>query len=81
MPCEVEQADANYGRRADRVSERHHFAELPEGFAPERRERIGAMKRVLLAQMPLQQLRQARDLAQRDIAITNLSQAGEAEEA
>ena len=72
------------------MSGRHSFAELMAGLSPERRRRIDAMKRELLAELSLHQLRQARDLTrgrlrivaefpEGDSAIPNFSQAGEAE--
>ena len=50
------------------MSGRHPFNELTKDFPPERRRRIDDMKRELLAEMPLHQLRRARALAQRDVA-------------
>ena len=42
---------------ADRMSGRHPFSELTSDFTPERRRRIDEMKRELLAEMPLHELR------------------------
>ena len=50
------------------MSGRHPFSELTKSFTPERRGRIDAMKRELLAEMPLHELRRARTLTQRDMA-------------
>ena len=50
------------------MSGRHLFSKLTKDFTPERRRRIEAMKRELLAEMPLHELRQARALTQRDMA-------------
>lgn len=50
------------------MSERHPFNELTKDFLPERRRRIDDMKRELLAEMPLHQLRRARTLTQQDMA-------------
>lgn len=50
------------------MSGRHPFNELTKDFPPERRQRIDDMKRELLAEMPLHQLRRARTLTQRDVA-------------
>ncbi len=50
------------------MSGRHPFRELTEAFTSERRRRIDAMKRELLAEMPLHELRRARALTQRDLA-------------
>ena len=50
------------------MSGRHPFSELTRDFTPERRERIDEMKRELLAEMPLHELRRARELTQRDMA-------------
>ena len=52
------------------MSGRHPFGELTADFGPERRRRIDAMKRDLLAEMPLHELRRARDLTQVDVART-----------
>ena len=51
------------------MSGRHPFCELTRDFAPERRRRVDDMKRELLAEMPLHQLRRARALTQRDMAM------------
>ncbi len=50
------------------MSGRHPFIELTRDFTPERRRRIDEMKRDLLAEMPLHELRRARELTQRDLA-------------
>lgn len=50
------------------MSGRHPFNELTKDFPPECRRRIDDMKRELLAEMPLHQLRRARALTQRDVA-------------
>ena len=50
------------------MSGRHPFSELTMDFTPERRRRVDAMKRDLLAEMPLHELRRARALTQRDMA-------------
>ena len=50
------------------MSGRHPFSELTRDFTPERRQRIDEMKRELLAEMPLHELRRARELTQRDMA-------------
>ena len=50
------------------MSGRHSFSKLTKDFTPERRRRIEAMKRELLAEMPLHELRQARALTQQDMA-------------
>lgn len=50
------------------MSGRHSFRELTEGFSPERRQRIEAIKEELLAEMPLHELRRARSLTQQDLA-------------
>ena len=50
------------------MSGRHSFRELTEGFSPERRRRIDAIKDELLAEMPLHELRRARALTQQDLA-------------
>ena len=57
-------------RRAivDRMSGRQPFSELTKDFTPERRRRVDDMKRELLAEMPLHELRRARALTQRDMA-------------
>ena len=52
------------------MSGRHPFGELTADFGPERRRRIDAMKRDLLAEMPLHELRRARELTQVDVART-----------
>ncbi|MXZ40628.1 MAG: transcriptional regulator [Caldilineaceae bacterium SB0666_bin_21] len=50
------------------MSGRHPFNELTKDFSPERRRHIDDMKRELLAEMPLHELRRARALTQRDMA-------------
>ena len=50
------------------MSGRRPFSELTKDFTPERRQRITEMKRELLAEMPLHELRRARALTQRDMA-------------
>ena len=50
------------------MSGRHSFDELTRDFTPERRQRIAEMKSVLLAEMPLHELRRARALTQGDMA-------------
>ena len=50
------------------MSGRYPFSELTRDFTPERRRRIDDMKRELLAEMPLHELRRARELTQRDMA-------------
>ena len=52
------------------MSGRHPFGELTADFGLERRRRIDAMKRDLLAEMPLHELRRARELTQVDVART-----------
>ncbi len=52
------------------MSGRHPFNELITDFIPERRERIEEMKRELLAEMPLHELRRARLMTQRELAKT-----------
>ena len=52
------------------MSGSHPFSELTRDFTPERRERIDEMKRELVAEMPLHELRLARAMTQRDIAKT-----------
>ena len=50
------------------MSGRHPFSELTSDFTSERRRCIDEMKRELLAEMPLHELRRARELTQRDMA-------------
>ena len=50
------------------MSGRHSFHELTKEFTPARRRRIDDMKRELLKEMPLHELRRARALTQRDLA-------------
>ena len=47
---------------------RHSFRELTKGFTPARRRRVDEMKRELLGEMPLHELRRARALTQQDLA-------------
>ena len=47
---------------------RHPFSKLTQDFSPERRQRVDDIKRELLAEMPLHELRRARALTQRDLA-------------
>lgn len=46
------------------MSGRRPFSELTTGFTPERRRRVVDVKRELLAEMPLPELRGARALTQ-----------------
>ena len=50
------------------MSGRHSFRALIKEFTPARGQRIDDMKRELLAEMPLHELRRARALTQRDLA-------------
>ena len=50
------------------MSGRHSFRELTKEFTSTRRRRIDDMKSELLAEMPLHELRRARELTQRDLA-------------
>ena len=50
------------------MSGRRPFSDLTKDFSPERRQRIDEMKRELLAEMPLHELRRALELTQRDLA-------------
>ena len=52
------------------MSGRHPFSELTKDFTPERRRHIKAMKNKLLADMPLHELRRARELTQQQLAET-----------
>ena len=52
------------------MSGHHPFGQLTKDFTRERRQRIDAMKRDLLAEMPLHELRRARALTQKDLAET-----------
>ena len=52
------------------MSGRNNFSELTRDFTPERRQRIDEMKRELVAEMPLHELRRARAMTQRDLART-----------
>lgn len=52
------------------MSARYPFGELTKDFTPERRRRVDAIKDELLAEMPLHELRRARDLTQQDLAET-----------
>jgi transcriptional regulator with XRE-family HTH domain len=52
------------------------FREIREKMAPERKERIRKRTRELLAELPLQELRQARSLSQEELAeVLGLNQA------
>jgi transcriptional regulator with XRE-family HTH domain len=46
----------------------HPFSELTKNFSPERKARTEAKVRVLKAEMPLAELRQARDRSQKELA-------------
>ena len=50
------------------MSGRHSFRALIKEFTPARGQRIDDMKRELLAEMPLHELRRARALTQWDLA-------------
>ena len=50
------------------MSGRLRFKELTKNFTPERRRRVDEIKRALIAEMPLHELRRARALTQRDMA-------------
>ena len=52
------------------MSGRHPFRQLTEDFTPERRGRIDDIKKELLAEMPLHELRRARELTQVEVAKT-----------
>ena len=52
------------------MSGRHPFSKLTEEFTPERRGRIDALKEELIAEMPLHELRRAREMTQVDVAKT-----------
>lgn len=52
------------------MSGRHAFRKLTRDLTPERRQRIDELKRELLAEMPLHELRRARALTQKDLAET-----------
>ena len=52
------------------MSGRNPFSELTKDFTPERRRRIDEMKRELVAEMPLHELRRARAMTQHDLART-----------
>lgn len=49
------------------MSGRHSFRELTKGFTPARRRRIGEMKKELLAEMPLHELRRAPGSERRNV--------------
>lgn len=52
------------------------FRSIREGMAPERQERIRRRTEELLAELPLQELRQARSLSQEELAeVLGLNQA------
>jgi Helix-turn-helix domain len=46
----------------------HPFSELTKKFSPERKTRVAAKVRVLKAEMPLAELRQARERSQEELA-------------
>ena len=48
----------------------HSFSKLTKDFTPDRRWRIDDMRRVILADMPLHEIRRARAMTQRDLART-----------
>lgn len=50
------------------MSGRHPFSELTKDFSEERRRRIDDMRKEMLAEMPLHELRRARTLTQQDLA-------------
>ena len=50
------------------MSGRHPFRELTDDFAPDRRLRIDAIKRDILALMPMRELQRARVLTQQELA-------------
>ena len=50
------------------MSGRHPFSELTKDFSEERRRRIKDIKKELIAEMPLHELRRARALTQRELA-------------
>lgn len=50
------------------MSGRHPWSEIAKKFSPEQRREIDAIKRELLAELPLHELRQARALTQRELA-------------
>ena len=50
------------------MSGRHPWSEIARKFSPEQRREIDAIKRELLAELPLHELRQARALTQRELA-------------
>ena len=53
-----------------------NFRKIREGMAPERQERIRKRTEELLAELPLQELRQARALSQQELAeVLGLNQA------
>lgn len=52
------------------MSGHHPFSRLTDDFTPERRQRVDAMTRELLAEMPLHELRRARALTQQELAET-----------
>src|SRR6516165_11741666 len=49
---------------------RRPFRELTKKFSPERKARVAAKVRELKTQMPLAELRQARELSQKELART-----------
>ncbi len=52
------------------MSGRHPFSKLDTDFTPERRRRIDEMKSQFVTEMPLHELRRAREMTQRDLART-----------
>ena len=50
------------------MSGRHPFSELTDAFTPEQRQLAAKIKAELLAEMPIHQLRQARELTQQELA-------------
>lgn len=55
------------------MSGRHPFQELPDEFTDERRQRVDAIKRELLAEVPLHELHRALTLWPSDGLIAILS--------
>jgi DNA-binding transcriptional regulator YiaG len=47
---------------------RHPFSDLTKKFTPKRKARVAAKVRALKAQMPLAELRQAREQSQKELA-------------
>jgi DNA-binding XRE family transcriptional regulator len=52
------------------MSGRRRFTELTRNFTPERKARVAAKMRTFKAQMPLAELRQARERSQKELART-----------